>query len=121
MVDYTQVDGIKIKEANLTPTQTNAWNNANKIAAAIVKKLGTLGITTEARVMMLESPQYCFFQTTFTTQTRSDKHETEIAYSEDCYNAPKDNTELLALAKRILRDTVIMMGLNPEVLDDNAK
>lgn len=117
MTDYTKVDGVKVHEAALTPNQEKAFANAKTIADAITAKLAKLNITAQSKVLMIDSKEYCFFQTTFLTQTKSEKHETDIAYSEDRYAAPNTKEELLALAKSILHDTIVAMGIDPDVLN----
>jgi hypothetical protein len=117
MTDYSKMDGVTVHEAALTDSQKKAFANAETIAKSIVAKLDKLGIKATSKVIMIDAPEYCFFQTTFFTQEKNAKHESEVAYSEMLYASPKDKDELIALAKRILKDTLIMMGVDTSILD----
>lgn len=114
MTDITDVPGIKAVTASLTETQKKAFDNADKIAKAIVTKLGKIGFVATPSVRMIEAPEYTFLETAFAVADKKETNEITVAYSEMLYASPTNNDELLKLAKRILRDVYIHLGIDPD-------
>ena len=111
MTEFQNIEGVKVQPATLTENQKLATKNAETIAAAICAKLSKLGHPGTSKVIMIDAPEYCFFQTTFYTQDRKEKYQTEVAYSEMYYAEATTQEELLKRAKRIMKDVFTIMGI----------
>ena len=114
MTDITDAPGVKAVTADLTETQKKAFDNAEKIAKAVVTKLGKLGYIATPRVRMIQAPEYTFLETELSLADKKETNTLTVAYSEMLYAAPEDNAALLTLAKRVLRDVYVHMGIDPE-------